>query len=284
MFVEFIYELRAFGRCPWAPRRRCPREASRRGCTSLARRLLPRGPRALRALRDPPRRLRPGVRLKHFKGVQVEAKKLTDELSGVAEGRPRSGASSRTRSAPCWRQLDLEELKRMFEERLKEQTERHDGGNRWIGTGGTSPFGHAGENPKGIRVGGPGGKRSAVKVADARQVQAATARTSRWTCGRCRWPCASCAPSRARAPKRSWTSRGPSTRPRRTPASSRSSCARRAAQHPRHPDDGRGRLHGPLRAPRLAALLRGQARSTHWKELRTYYFHNCVYGKVYKTD
>ena len=41
---------------------------------------------------------------------------------------------------------DLDELMRMFEERLQEQTERHDGGNRWVGTGGTSPFGHGGAN------------------------------------------------------------------------------------------------------------------------------------------
>ena len=47
---------------------------------------------------------------------------------------------------------------------LKEQKERHEGGNRWIGTGGTSPFGHGGTNPEGIRIGGKGGNRSAVKV------------------------------------------------------------------------------------------------------------------------
>ena len=49
---------------------------------------------------------------------------------------------------------DLQELMDMFEERLKEQTEKHDGGNYWVGTGGTSPFGHGGYNPQGIRVGG----------------------------------------------------------------------------------------------------------------------------------
>ena len=62
-------------------------------------------------------------------------------------------------------QHDLETLQKMFEERLKEQNERHDGGNRWIGTGGTSPFGHGGQNPAGIRVGGAGGGRSAVQIA-----------------------------------------------------------------------------------------------------------------------
>jgi hypothetical protein len=64
--------------------------------------------------------------------------------------------------------MDLEELLREFEKRLKEQDERHDGGNRWIGTGGTSPFGNSGYNPQGIRVGGPGGMRSAVRIAEQR--------------------------------------------------------------------------------------------------------------------
>ena len=53
-------------------------------------------------------------------------------------------------------------------ELLQEQKERHEGGNKWIGTGGTSPFGHGGTNPEGIRIGGKGGKRSAVKVWEAR--------------------------------------------------------------------------------------------------------------------
>lgn len=66
---------------------------------------------------------------------------------------------------------DLDELYEMFEQRLREQTERHDGGNKWIGTGGTSPFGHGGMNPAGFRVGGPGGGRSAVQVAMARRYQ-----------------------------------------------------------------------------------------------------------------
>jgi uncharacterized protein with von Willebrand factor type A (vWA) domain len=53
-------------------------------------------------------------------------------------------------------------------ELLKEQKERHEGGSKWIGTGGTSPFGNGGANPEGIRIGGKGGGRSAVKVWEAR--------------------------------------------------------------------------------------------------------------------
>ncbi len=65
--------------------------------------------------------------------------------------------------------LGLDELRKKFLERLEEQKERHDGGNRWIGTGGTSPFGNGGRNPAGIRVGGAGGGRQAVQVAEARR-------------------------------------------------------------------------------------------------------------------
>lgn len=67
--------------------------------------------------------------------------------------------------------LDLETLRRRFEERLREQKARHDGGNRWVGTGGTSPFGHGGRNPAGVRVGGRGGGRSAIQVATARHFE-----------------------------------------------------------------------------------------------------------------
>ncbi len=56
-------------------------------------------------------------------------------------------------------------------ELLKEQHERHEGGSKWIGTGGTSPFGHGGTNPEGIRIGGAGGNRTAVKVWEARAYQ-----------------------------------------------------------------------------------------------------------------
>jgi uncharacterized protein with von Willebrand factor type A (vWA) domain len=49
-------------------------------------------------------------------------------------------------------QHDMEELMLQFRERLKEQNERHDGGSKWIGTGGTSPFGAYGYHPVGIRV------------------------------------------------------------------------------------------------------------------------------------
>lgn len=63
-----------------------------------------------------------------------------------------------------------QKLMELFKERLAEQKERHAGGNKWIGTGGTSAFGHGGYHPEGIRVGGPSaGNRTAVKVWEQRE-------------------------------------------------------------------------------------------------------------------
>lgn len=63
----------------------------------------------------------------------------------------------------------LEKLLETFKQRLEEQKERHAGGNKWIGTGGTSPFGHSGYHPEGIRVGGESRNKSAVKVWEKRE-------------------------------------------------------------------------------------------------------------------
>lgn len=64
----------------------------------------------------------------------------------------------------------LEALLKRFEELLKEQKKKHAGGNKWIGTGGTSSFGHGGYHPEGIRIGGESaGNRTAIKVWEQRQ-------------------------------------------------------------------------------------------------------------------
>ena len=61
--------------------------------------------------------------------------------------------------------LKPDELLQYFLDRLKEQTEAHHGGGKWIGTGGTSPVGHSGYHPGGMRVGGTSRNKSAIKVA-----------------------------------------------------------------------------------------------------------------------
>lgn len=63
----------------------------------------------------------------------------------------------------------LDKLMETLRQRLEEQKGRHEGGNKWVGTGGTSPFGNSGFNPEGVRIGGSGGQKSAVKVWDKRE-------------------------------------------------------------------------------------------------------------------
>ncbi len=62
-----------------------------------------------------------------------------------------------------------DEIMETLKQRLAEQEGRHQGGNKWIGTGGTSPFGNGGYNPEGIRIGGEGKHRRAIKVWEKRE-------------------------------------------------------------------------------------------------------------------
>ncbi len=64
---------------------------------------------------------------------------------------------------------DLDELMEAFKERLKQQKKRHQGGNRMVGTGGTSPFGAFGDHPSGFRLAGPARNKHAVKVWEQRR-------------------------------------------------------------------------------------------------------------------
>ncbi len=64
-----------------------------------------------------------------------------------------------------------DEIMETLKKRLEEQEKRHQGGNKWIGTGGTSPFGHSGYNPEGVRIGGEGKHGRAIKVWEQRQFQ-----------------------------------------------------------------------------------------------------------------
>lgn len=103
----------------------------------------------------------------YFEGVEAPPE-VKDELEQWLKDAKLPRALSADELARL-KSLDLDELRRQFEERMREQKERHDGGNRWVGTGGTSPFGHGGFHPSGIRVHGEGGARSAIKVAAMRR-------------------------------------------------------------------------------------------------------------------
>ncbi len=220
---------------------------------------------------------------KYFKGIEVQAKRLKDELFEWlkdAKERQRELSEEERRLIES---MDLEELKKLFEERLREQDERHDGGNKWIGTGGTSPFGHSGQSPQGIRVGGPGGNRSAVKVADARMYKGLRDDITL------------------------------DTRQMEVALRKLRAFIREGAEDEldlegtieKTASNG-GEIEVVTRAPRrgntrvilmmdiggamdpyahlCSRLFSAAKRASHFKELRTYYFHNCVYGHVYETD
>jgi uncharacterized protein with von Willebrand factor type A (vWA) domain len=105
-----------------------------------------------------------------FQGITTPQDILEEILSWLQE--PATLVHLTPEHLALLQQLDLEALRALFAQRLREQRERHDRGNRMIGTGGTSPFGQAGRHPRGIRVGEDGGgQRSAVQVAAERRYE-----------------------------------------------------------------------------------------------------------------
>ncbi|MDO9572183.1 MAG: VWA domain-containing protein [Hydrogenophaga sp.] len=102
----------------------------------------------------------------YFKGVEmiadftkpIPADWLRQEMERILSDEQKTNAPK----------MDWDELMETLKKRLEEQKERHEGGSKWIGTGGTSPFGHGGSNPQGIRIGGKGGNKTALKVWDQR--------------------------------------------------------------------------------------------------------------------
>ncbi|EQB18873.1 vWA domain-containing protein [Novosphingobium lindaniclasticum] len=106
---------------------------------------------------------------KVFKGVltdygQQPVEIPEDWLRKVAERYFSQEEMAQIKALGSWDEI-IETLKK----RLEEQEKRHSGGNKWIGTGGTSPFGHSGYNPEGVRIGGEGKHGRAIKVWEKRE-------------------------------------------------------------------------------------------------------------------
>jgi hypothetical protein len=221
--------------------------------------------------------------LAHFKGIEVESKKLKDELYdwlATAAQRPRELTEE---ERALLEHYDLDELKRLFEERMQEQTERHQGGNRWIGTGGTSPFGHSGAAREGIRIGGPGGGRSAIKVADARQYRGYR---SDLTLDVRQMQVAL---RKLRAFTREGAEEELDLDATIDATAKNAGELELVTRPPRRPNtrvillmDVGGSMDPYAHV--VSKLFSAAQKATHWKELRTYYFHNCIYGYVYETE
>lgn len=179
---------------------------------------------------------------------------------------------------------DLNELLQMFRERLKEQKEKHDGGNYWVGTGGTSPFGHGGYNPQGVRVGGEGRHQSAVQIAgerkfrDFRQDNELNIRQFQM----------------AFRKLRQFSSRIDSAKTELDIDETIKATGDNAGmltlvyEKPRKntvklllliDSDGSMWRHTQL----VNQLFQALHQSTHLKDLKTYYFHNCIYENLYTT-
>lgn len=186
---------------------------------------------------------------------------------------------------PDWaKEHDFQELMEMFRERLAEQTEKHDGGNYWIGTGGTSPMGHGGYNPAGIRVGGYSRHKSAVKVAgernfrdfrqdeslDTRQFQMAFRKLRQFS-------------TRVDTAKTELDIDGTIDA-----TCNNAGLLKLVYEKPRKntvklllliDSDGSMSAYSKL----VNQLFQAVHQSTHLKDLKVYYFHNCVYDHLYTT-
>ena len=109
---------------------------------------------------------------KVFKGIatsyghETEADIPTDWLKAVAEKYLSEEEMAKIEAMGSW-----DELMDTLKKRLEEQEKRHQGGNKWIGTGGTSPYGNSGYNPEGVRIGGQSKHKRAVKVWEKREFQ-----------------------------------------------------------------------------------------------------------------
>ncbi|MET0240107.1 MAG: VWA domain-containing protein [Sphingobium sp.] len=106
---------------------------------------------------------------KVFKGLETtygeDGADIPDEwLRAIAEKYLTAEEMEKIKELGSWDEI-METLKK----RLEEQQKRHQGGNKWVGTGGTSPFGNSGYNPAGVRIGGESRNKRAIKVWEKRE-------------------------------------------------------------------------------------------------------------------
>jgi len=216
----------------------------------------------------------------YFKGIETPAEITEQVLKWLNDPFTRKLIDENMKT--LFADLNLEELLNELEKRLAQQNEAHDGGNYWVGRGGKSPFGHSGQHPQGIRIGGEGGGRTAVKIweqrlyqdyrsdltLDVRQVKMALKRL------------------------RQLTRIGPQEEldvPETVDATARNvgdlelvwKRSRKNAVKLLLLMDSGGSMDPYVQVCSL--LFTAAHSSTHFKDFQYYYFHNCVYDDVYKS-
>jgi len=177
--------------------------------------------------------------------------------------------------------LEYEELEKMFRELLDEQDERHDGGSRFVGTGGTSPFGHSGAPRPGFRLGGPGRHRRAMQVAEQRSYR--DYRSDRILDVRQ----FSVALRKLRQFGREFGKEELDIDATIEATGRQAGELEVVCRRPLEPSmrvillmDVGGTMDPFIH--QVEALFSAASQASHFREFHAYYFHNCIYGKVFK--
>jgi len=217
---------------------------------------------------------------KYFKGLETNEDILKQALDWLAKSLPPLHMPREKRSP--FSRWDLDELRRQLEDRLKNQDGEHHGGSKWIGTGGTSPFGHSGYHPAGLRIGGKSVNRSAVKVAEkryyrefrddqitgVRQFEVALRKLRQFS-------------TRTEGPKDEIDLDGTIDA-----TCKNAGMLKLAWERPRRNMmklillmDSGGSMNQYIQI--CSRLFAAANRATHFKDMRFYYFHNCIYDHIY---
>ncbi len=222
--------------------------------------------------------------MEFFKDIKSEDEVPGDVLAWLDKGENMEIDKQNREMYSFNQQRNADEVKRLFRERLSEQKSEHNGGNYWIGTAGGSAFGHHGRNVGGIRVGRQGGMQSAFqvlndrkyedfrndKVLNMRQYQVAFRRLRQYS-------------SRMELPKTELDIEQTIEK-----TCNNGGYLQLEFERPRKNTVKLLLLFdcGGTMIPFMELcneLFQAVYKANHFKDVKTYYFHNCIYSKVFKT-
>lgn len=223
-----------------------------------------------------------GAFLEFFKDIEFTDELPKELLDWLENPKETPGNSFDMERAMKNQHLSADQIQKMFLERLEEQKEEHNGGSYWVGTGGVSIFGNSGYSPKGIRVGGQSRHRVAMQVAgerkfrdfrndnilDTRQFQMAFRRLRQFS-------------STIDAEKTEFDIDGTIKE-----TCNNAGSLKIVYKKPRRNTvkvlllmDSGGSMDYYSRM--CSALFQAASKSSHFKDLQVFYFHNCIYSRVY---